>query len=62
MRDWVTLFHVLSVIVWFGGSIYLEALMASARRDGDEGALVAAFRTIGATNRRLFNFAGIATV
>lgn len=62
MRDWVTLFHVLSVIVWLGGSIYLEALMANARRDGDEGALVAAFRTIGATNRRLFNFAGIATV
>jgi uncharacterized membrane protein len=62
MRDWVTLFHVLSVIVWMGGSIYVEALMAAASRGGDEGAFVAVFRRVGTTNRRLFNLAGISTI
>ncbi len=62
MRDWVTLFHVLSVIVWMGGSIYVEALMSAASRGGDEGAFVTVFRRVGTTNRRLFNLAGISTV
>ncbi len=62
MRDWVTLFHVLSVIVWMGGSIYVEALMAAASRGEDEGAFVAVFRRVGTTNRRLFNLAGISTI
>ena len=62
MRDWVTLFHVLSVVVWMGGSIYVEALMAAASRGGDEGAFVAVFRRVGTTNRRLFNLAGISTI
>jgi uncharacterized membrane protein len=62
MRDWVTLFHILSVIVWMGGSIYVEALMAAASRGGDEGALVAVFRRVGTTNRRLFNIAGVSTI
>ncbi len=62
MRDWVTLFHILSVIVWMGGSIYVEALMAAASRGGDEGALVAVFRRVGTTNRRLFNLAGVSTI
>ncbi|MEA3511121.1 MAG: DUF2269 family protein [Actinomycetota bacterium] len=62
MRDWVTLFHVLSVIVWMGGSIYVEALMAAAGRGGDEGTFVAVFRRVGTTNRRLFNPAGVSTV
>ena len=62
MRDWVTLFHVLSVVVWMGGSIYVEALMAAASRGGDEGAFVTVFRRVGTTNRRLFNLAGISTI
>ena len=62
MRDWVTLFHVLSVIVWMGGSIYVEALMAAASRGVDKGAFVTVFRRVGTTNRRLFNLAGISTV
>jgi len=36
--------------------------MASAGRLGDEGALVGLFRRVGATNRRLFNIAGVATI
>ena len=62
MSDWILFFHILSVIVWMGGSIYVEALMASAGRGGDEAALVALFRRVGPTNRRLFNAAGIATI
>ena len=62
MREWVTLFHILSVIVWMGGSIYVEALMSAASRGGDEGALVAVFRRVGTTNRRLFNLAGVSTI
>lgn len=62
MRDWIMLFHVLSVIVWMGGSIYVEALMAAAGRGGDEGAFVTVFRRVGTTNRRLFNLAGVSTI
>ena len=62
MSDWILFFHILSVIIWMGGSIYVEALMASAGRGGDEAALVGLFRRVGTTNRRLFNAAGIATI
>jgi len=62
VRHWILFFHIIAVIVWMGGSIYVEALMAAAGRGGDEGALVGLFRRVGATNRRLFNIAGIATI
>ena len=62
MRNWILFFHIISVIVWMGGSIYVEALMAAVGRGNDESGLVGVFRKIGATNRRLFNIAGIATI
>jgi uncharacterized membrane protein len=62
VRDWIFFFHVLSVIVWLGGSIYVEALMAAVGRSDDERGLVGVFRRIGATNRRLFNIAGVAAI
>jgi len=62
VRHWILFFHLFSVIVWMGGSIYVEALMAGAGRGDDESALVTVFRKVGATNRRLFNLAGIATI
>ena len=62
MRNWILFFHIISVIVWMGGSIYVEALMAAAGRSSDESGLVGVFRKVGATNRRLFNIAGIATI
>ncbi len=62
MRHWILFFHLLSVIVWMGGSIYVEALMAAAGRGGDETALMTVFRKVGATNRRLFNLAGVAAI
>lgn len=62
MRHWILFFHILSVIVWMGGSIYVEALMAAVGRSDDESGLVGVFRRVGATNRRLFNIAGVATI
>ena len=62
MRNWILFFHIISVIVWMGGSIYVEALMAAVGRSEDESRLVGVFRKVGATNRRLFNIAGIATI
>ncbi|MEA3501827.1 MAG: DUF2269 family protein [Actinomycetota bacterium] len=61
MRTWILFFHVLSVMVWLGGSIYVEALMAAAGR-GNEESFLAVFRRVGPTNRRLFNLAGVATI
>ncbi len=62
MRSWILFLHVLSVIVWLGGSIYVEALMASVDRGADDGAFITVFRRVGTTNRRLFNLAGISTI
>jgi uncharacterized membrane protein len=62
VRNWILFFHIISVIVWMGGSIYVEALMAAVGRSEDESRLVGVFRKVGATNRRLFNIAGIATI
>jgi uncharacterized membrane protein len=62
VRDWILFFHIIAVIVWMGGSIYVEALMAAAGRSSDGSGLVGVFRKVGATNRRLFNIAGISTI
>ncbi|MEN8112809.1 MAG: DUF2269 family protein [Actinomycetota bacterium] len=62
VRHWILFFHVLSVVVWLGGSIYVEALSAATRRGSDKTFRVTALRQIGVTNRRLFNLAGISTI
>ena len=62
MYHWILFFHVLSAIVWLGGSIYVEAVMATAGRGSDEGAFVTVFRRVGTTNLRLFNLAGISAI
>lgn len=62
LREWILFFHVLSAVIWLGGSIYVEALSAAARRGGDKAVRVAVMRRIGTTNRRLFNLAGISTI
>lgn len=62
MRNWILFFHIIAVIVWMGGSIYVEALMAAVGRSEDDSRLVGVFRKVGATNRRLFKIAGIATI
>lgn len=62
MREWVLFGHVLSAIIWMGGSVYVEALTANVRRRSDRIALGATFRDIAALNQRLFTIAGVLVV
>jgi uncharacterized membrane protein len=62
LYDWLLLFHVLFATIWFGGSVYLEGLTATAGRTGEEAAVTAVYRRIAPTNRRLFSIAGIGTI
>lgn len=62
MREWVLYGHVLFAIIWMGGSVYVEALIANVRRRSDPIALGAVFRDIAVLNQRVFSFAGIMTV
>ncbi|MCH7844511.1 MAG: hypothetical protein IH850_01595 [Acidobacteria bacterium] len=54
MREWVLLGHVLFAIIWMGGSVYVEALTANAKRRSDPIALGVLFRDTSAMNQRLF--------
>lgn len=62
MYQWLLLFHVLFAVVWLGGSIYVEGLMAAANRTGDVSAVMGVFTKVAPTNRRLFNLAGIGVI
>lgn len=62
MREWVLFGHVLSAIIWMGGSVYVEALTANVRRRSDRIALGATFRDIAALSQRLFTIAGVLVV
>lgn len=62
VREWVLFGHVLSAIIWMGGSVYVEALTANVRRRSDRIALGATFRDIAALNQRLFTIAGVLVV
>lgn len=54
--------HVLFAVTWLGGSIYIEALLATARRTHDQGTWMRTFLRVGDTNQRLFTVAGIGTI
>jgi uncharacterized membrane protein len=62
LREWVLLGHVLVAMIWMGGSIYVEALVANAKRRSDPMALGVMFRAIAGINQRLFSAAGILVV
>ena len=62
MSEWLLLFHVLFAMIWFGGSVYLEGLMAAAGRTGEAAAVTTVFRSVAPTNRRLFSIAGIGSI
>lgn len=62
MYDWLLLFHVLFATIWFGGSVYVEGLSATAGRTGEQAAVTAVYRRIAPTNRRLFSIAGIGAI
>lgn len=56
---WVVLAHVMAGTTWFGGLVYVEALMASAMRTGEPATIMAIGVRVGKTNSRIFSIAGI---
>ena len=53
MSEWLRFFHVLSAAVWLGSTIYLESLMAGARRTGDRSLLMQVYLRVAETNKRI---------
>ena len=62
LREWVLFGHVLFAIIWMGGSVYVEALAANAKRRSDPIALGVLFRDTAGLNQRLFTAAGVLTI
>ena len=62
MNEWLLFFHVLFAVVWLGGAVYVEGLMASASRTGDVAVVMGVFKRVAPTNRRLFSVAGIGVI
>lgn len=60
--EWVKLGHVVFAAIWFGGSVYIEALMAGAARTKDPQVMGTVAMRVGKTNPRLFGVAGILTL
>lgn len=60
--EWVKLGHVLFAAVWFGGAVYIEALMANAKRTNDPMVLGTVAKRVGETNSRIFGISGILTL
>jgi uncharacterized membrane protein len=60
--EWIKLGHVVAAAVWFGGTVYIEALMASAARTGDPQIMGTVAMRVGKTNPRIFGGAGILTL
>jgi uncharacterized membrane protein len=57
MYDWLLFFHVLGAVAWFGGSIYVEALMAGAARTGDPRTIMRTALRVLDANSMLFTIA-----
>jgi uncharacterized membrane protein len=62
MYKWVLFGHVLFVIIWMGGGVNVEALVANAKRRPDPLALGVLFRDTAGLNQRLFAVAGVFTI
>ena len=62
MFEWIKVGHLIAAAVWFGGTVYVEALIANAKRTNDPQILGAVSMRVGKTNMRLFPIAGILTL
>lgn len=60
--EWVLLGHIVFAAIWFGGSVYIEALMAGAARTNDPQVMRTVAMRVGKTNPRLFGISGILTL
>lgn len=62
VTGWIELVHVMAATVWFGGTVYVEALMANAKKTNDPQILGAVGMRVGKTNMRLFPIMGVITL
>jgi uncharacterized membrane protein len=62
MFEWIKVGHLIAAAVWFGGTVYVEALIANAKRTGDPQIVGVVSMRVGKTNMRLFAVAGILTL
>jgi len=51
VRNWLLFFHVLGAIMWLGGSIYIESLMAGASRTKEQRTVVRTAQRVIDANR-----------
>jgi hypothetical protein len=62
MVKWILLAHVLGGATWFGASIYIEGLMASAARTKDPETIMTVGLKVAKTNGRVLMGAGFITL
>jgi uncharacterized membrane protein len=62
LSAWIELIHVMAATIWFGGTVYVEALVANAKRTNDPQIVGAVSMRVGKTNMRLFPIAGVITL
>jgi len=62
MAEWILLGHIFFATIWFGGHIYIEGLLASARRAGDSSTMAITASQVGKVSSRLFPIATILTL
>jgi uncharacterized membrane protein len=60
--EWIKLGHVMFAAIWFGGTVYVEALMANAARTNDPQIRGIVAMRVGKTNLRVFSIAGLLTL
>lgn len=62
MVKWILLAHVLGGSTWFGASVYVEGLMASAARTKDPETIMTVGLKVAKTNQRVLSAAGFVTL
>lgn len=62
LSEWIEVGHVIAATIWFGGTVYVEALIANAKRTQDPQIIGAVGMRVGKTNVRLFPIVGLLTM
>ena len=59
---WILLGHIFFATIWFGGHVFIEAVVASAKRSGDPAVMATTVTYINKASDRLFPTAAILTL
>lgn len=62
MAKWILLAHLLGASTWFGGTVYVEGLMAGAKRTKDPETIMMVGLKVAKTNQRVLVWAGYVTL